>query len=213
MIRHLLLGSVGLAAICLAAAHAWAGAWPWVGASLGLGILWLAGEGRGWSLAAPLGFGASVVLAALSLWLSADGFVAPLAVLAVIAALSAWDLDGLVQRLARFCYVGDLPRPEPQHVALDVAGRLLAQARALWRDAALLCITHDVGETLSFDHVLILDRGRVVEAGPPSELAARHGSRYRAMLNAETAVREGLWSGVGWRRLWLEQGRLLEGEP
>lgn len=123
MIRRLLLGSVGLAAICLAAAHAWAGAWPWVGASLGLGIVWLAGEGRGWSLAAPLGFVASVVLAALSLWLSGDGLVGPLAVLAVVAALCAWDLDGLVQRLARFGYVGDLPRLERKHL-----GRLVAVA-------------------------------------------------------------------------------------
>jgi ATP-binding cassette subfamily B protein len=92
----------------------------------------------------------------------------------------------------------------------DTRRRLLAQARTLWRDAALLCITHDVGETLSFDQVLILDRGRIVEAGPPSELASQRGSRYRAMLNAEAAVRKGLWSGAEWRRLRLKGGRLVE---
>src|SRR5689334_13060379 len=33
-------------------------------------------------------------------------------------------------------------------------GRLLAEARKWWRQATLLCVTHDVGETLAFDRVL-----------------------------------------------------------
>jgi ATP-binding cassette subfamily B protein len=53
----------------------------------------------------------------------------------------------------------------------------------------------------------------VIEDGPPAELAAREGSRYRALLDAEETVRAGLWSGPGWRRLRIEGGRLSEDEP
>lgn len=88
--------------------------------------------------------------------------------------------------------------------------RLLARAREVWREATLLCITHDVGETGAFDRVLVVEGGRIVEDAAPAELAERVGSRYRAMLDAERAVREGLWSGTAWRRLRLEGGRLME---
>ena len=90
---------------------------------------------------------------------------------------------------------------------------LLARARAWWRTSTLLCVTHDVGETLAFERVLVVDGGHVVEDGAPAALAAREGSRYRALLDAEEEVRRGLWSGPGWRRLRLDDGRLAEGEP
>jgi ATP-binding cassette subfamily B protein len=89
---------------------------------------------------------------------------------------------------------------------------LLTRARRLWQDATLLCITHDVGETLDFPRVLVLEAGRIVEDGPPSDLAARPGSRYRALLDAEHEVREGLWASALWRRLRMERGRLSETE-
>jgi len=87
---------------------------------------------------------------------------------------------------------------------------LLARARKWWRDATFLCITHDVGETLTFNHVLVVEAGRIVEAGVPADLAKKPGSHYRAMLEAEEAVRQGLWSSITWRRLWLKDGRLSE---
>ena len=87
---------------------------------------------------------------------------------------------------------------------------LLARARRLWRQATLLCITHDVGATQAFDRVLVVEAGRIVEHGAPADLAARPESRYRAMLEAEVMVREGLWSSGVWRRLWLEGGRLVD---
>jgi hypothetical protein len=123
MIRRIILGSVGLAAACLAGAYAWAGAWAWAAISLGLGIAWLVGLGQGWSLAAPLGFAASAALAILSVSLNEQAGVALLALLAVVAALCAWDLDGLARRLAHFGYVGDRSRLERRHL-----GRLLAVA-------------------------------------------------------------------------------------
>lgn len=95
---------------------------------------------------------------------------------------------------------------------LDRATRreLLLAARAHWPAATLLCITHDVAETATFDRVLVVKDATVVEDGPPAELAARPGSRYRALLDAQTAVQQALWGGNGWRRLRLEHGRVRE---
>ena len=52
---------------------------------------------------------------------------------------------------------------------------LLADARAHWRTATLLCITHDVGETRDFERVLVVEGGRVVEDGSHAALLARDG--------------------------------------
>jgi len=89
--------------------------------------------------------------------------------------------------------------------------RLLADVRRYWRDATLLCITHDIGETQGFARVLVIEAGQVVEDAPPDVLAAQPDSRYRALLDAETAVRSALWEGVTWRRLWLADGQVREG--
>jgi ATP-binding cassette subfamily B protein len=112
-----------------------------------------------------------------------------------------------------------LLRPGARLVILDEPFRgldrerrraLMTRARELWREATLLCITHDVGETLAFERVLVVDGGRIVEDGAPSELAAQMNSRYRDLLDAEEAVRAGLWSGAEWRRLRLDGGQLVE---
>ncbi len=87
---------------------------------------------------------------------------------------------------------------------------LLARARSRWRDCTLLCITHDVSETMGFERVLVIERGRVVEDSTPTALAAQSSSRYCALLNAEGDVREGLWSSRVWRRFRLEDGSLAE---
>ena len=87
---------------------------------------------------------------------------------------------------------------------------LLTRARRMWRHATLLCITHDVSETQAFARVLVVEGGQIVEDGPPADLANRPGSRYRAMLATEAAVREELWSSAAWRRLELKGGLLLE---
>jgi ATP-binding cassette subfamily B protein len=87
---------------------------------------------------------------------------------------------------------------------------LLARARSVWREATLLCITHDVSETRAFARVLVVEGGQIVEDGAPTELATRPASRYRAMLETEAAVRESLWSSGAWRRLELQRGLLRE---
>lgn len=84
---------------------------------------------------------------------------------------------------------------------------LLEEVRTWWRGVTMLCITHDVGETLGFDRVLIVEDGRIAEAGIPKALAARP-TRYRQLLDAENEVRENLWQGAQWRHLRLIDGRI-----
>src|SRR5262249_12647916 len=76
---------------------------------------------------------------------------------------------------------------------------LLRRARQVWREATLLCVTHDIGETHDFERVLVVEAGRVVEDGCPAALAAAP-SRYRALLDAEQALHSELWSREHWRR-------------
>ena len=86
---------------------------------------------------------------------------------------------------------------------------LLGRARAHWKEATLLAITHDVSECEDFDRVLVLERGRVVEDGAPSELLDREGSRYRRLLEVERDLSR-LWSDGSWRSFRLENGRLVD---
>ena len=88
--------------------------------------------------------------------------------------------------------------------------RLLATARERWRGATLLCATHDVGEALSFDRILVLEDGRVVADGSPDALLTAPDAPLRAMLEAESALRDELDAGRGWRRLRVQDGRLRE---
>ena len=87
--------------------------------------------------------------------------------------------------------------------------RLLDRVRAVWRRATLLCITHDIGDTLSFDRVIVIDGGRIVEEGFPAALAADGGSRYARMLQEEDAVRRMWMSRTVWRGLTVEDGTVV----
>jgi ATP-binding cassette subfamily B protein len=66
---------------------------------------------------------------------------------------------------------------------------------------------------LPFERVLVVEGGRVVEDGDPARLVGVATSRYRALLDAETEVRTGLWSSSAWRRLRLVGGRVIGDEP
>ncbi len=122
--------------------------------------------------------------------------------------------EGQRVRLARA-----MLRPKSRLVILDEPFRgldrerrrtLLERARSLWSEATLLCVTHDVGDTLDFPRVIVVDDGHVVEDGAPRELAAQEGSRFRALLDAEHMVARGLWRDPVWRRLVMRDGKLEE---
>lgn len=121
--------------------------------------------------------------------------------------------EGQRVRLARAMLVEN-----PRLVLLDEPFRgldreqrqaLLGEARAWWRETTLLCVTHDVAETRGFGRVIVMQDGRILEDGAPSELLSRP-SRYRALIDAEAEVRRGLWQGANWRRLHMTAGRLSE---
>ena len=84
----------------------------------------------------------------------------------------------------------------------------LTRAREYWKNATLICITHDVRETLGFDRVLVIDAGRVAEDGLPADLYGKPGSRFRALCDMEHLIREQLWEGSVWRRVYLRDGKL-----
>ncbi len=122
--------------------------------------------------------------------------------------------EGQRVRLARA-----LLRPGTRLVILDEPFRgldrnqrrtLLHRVRTLWNNVTLLCITHDVSETLSFERVLLIEDGTIAEDGCPASLAANPASRYRALLDAELALQKTMWSSVGWRRLHLDYATLTE---
>ena len=90
--------------------------------------------------------------------------------------------------------------------------RLMEAARKRWSHATLLAITHDVAETQSFDRVLVIEGGRIIEDGAPGKLYADSGSRYRALCDAEAEVRDRMWRGPRWRRFRMDSGTLAEHE-
>jgi ATP-binding cassette subfamily B protein len=91
-----------------------------------------------------------------------------------------------------------LLKHNPQLVLLDEPARgldrsarraMLERARETWRDQTLLAVTHDLGDTLDCRECWSWTCGTVVEDGAPRTLAANPQSRYRALLDAEDAVR------------------------
>jgi ABC-type bacteriocin/lantibiotic exporter with double-glycine peptidase domain len=91
--------------------------------------------------------------------------------------------------------------------------RLLKRLRRWWSSATLLCVTHDVHETLDFDRVLVLEQGRVVESGLPAMLARQPGSAYARMLESERQVRSFFDESPLWTRWVVREGRLARHAP
>ncbi len=119
--------------------------------------------------------------------------------------------EGQRVRLAR-----GIGREQPRLVILDEAfcglerarrSSLLAAARVRWQSATLLCITHDIADTLSFSRVLVIEEGRVIEDGIPAALAALADSRYARLLAAEKRALARL-TGARWRRFRVESGEV-----
>jgi ATP-binding cassette subfamily B protein len=108
-------------------------------------------------------------------------------------------------------------REEASLVILDEAFRglergrrreLLATARQRWREATLLYVTHDVGDIMDLDLVVVVSEGRIVEQGRPSILALRKESRFGSMIALEKDLWKELGAASGWRRLAFGRGRL-----
>ena len=85
-------------------------------------------------------------------------------------------------------------------------GRRLRQQ---FRKSTMMFVSHDVNDTLDFDRVLVIEGGRLVEDGTPTELA-KSNSLYRRMLDAEDSVRRDIWQAPCWRHVRLADGNLTE---
>lgn len=88
--------------------------------------------------------------------------------------------------------------------------QLLRTARKRWRKQTFVCVTHDVGETIDFDRVLVLEGGEVVEDGAPRDLLNNINSRYSALIDAERRLEE-TWRRPDWRHLSIVDGQVVEG--
>jgi ATP-binding cassette subfamily B protein len=86
---------------------------------------------------------------------------------------------------------------------------LLTNARGCWAKSTLLYVTHDIAETRAFDRVLVMEHGRIVEDGVPTQLARTPASRYRRLLQAHEAMHNRLAASSEWRRLRFESGRVV----
>ena len=93
----------------------------------------------------------------------------------------------------------------------DGRALLLRRARQRWHAATLLCVTHDISETTTFDRVLVVAHGRVVEDGTPSELMAAPDSGYRTMLTADSELHRHFEGDPAWQILRLVDGQIVGG--
>jgi ATP-binding cassette subfamily B protein len=93
---------------------------------------------------------------------------------------------------------------------LDARRDLLARVREYWRNATLLCITHEIAAARTFPRVLVITEGRLAEAGEPEKLAGQDGSAFQRLLEAEDLLHSTVWSGVSWRLLQMHAGELTE---
>jgi len=82
----------------------------------------------------------------------------------------------------------------------------LNQTRQHWRNATLLCVSHDIQETQTFPRVIVIENGRIVEDGHPKQLAISN-SRYRTLLQAEETLQQTVWNSPVWKRLQLDSSR------
>jgi ATP-binding cassette subfamily B protein len=91
---------------------------------------------------------------------------------------------------------------------------LLRRVRQVWQGVTLLCITHDLTETLDFERALVLEDGRIVEDGHPARLLGQPDSCYSRLVESEDKLWQEIWDRAEWRKLRLENGILLEpGQP
>ncbi|MGD8624715.1 MAG: hypothetical protein PVF47_02325 [Anaerolineae bacterium] len=114
MTARLLPATVGLATLALALGYGLGAQWTGTAAALAAGLLWLAAWWRRLPWTAAAGLVAFTILAAGGIWL---GLGAGWMLLALIAALAAWDLDAFARRLAGADRIHEEEAVERRHLA------------------------------------------------------------------------------------------------
>jgi hypothetical protein len=129
--RLLRLLCAGLATFTLALGYANQALWIGAGIDVAIGLLWLAGDWRGWDWVAGLCLAGWVGLAALGVW---QGLPAGWMLIGVVAALAAWDLGHFAARLRTAGTItrpAELTRAHLRQLAIVVAAGLLLGGIAL----------------------------------------------------------------------------------
>ena len=74
--------------------------------------------------------------------------------------------------------------------ALDASTdhKVMSNLNEWGQDRAIFIITHRISTIRRSDNILYIDEGRVIEQGTHDDLMAVHGGRYRAFVEAETAL-------------------------
>ena len=113
MSSALSIASAGLCLFLLALGFALHGLWVGAVAVLAAGALWLLGQWRALPWASSAGLVVQAVAAAVAVL---NGVWGGWSVLAVVAALVAWDLDQFAQRMRAAGRVDDAPGQERRHI-------------------------------------------------------------------------------------------------
>ncbi len=80
--------------------------------------------------------------------------------------------------------------------ATDQRARRAIRRAAVERGAALLTVVHRLASAREADRVVVIEDGRIVEDGPPAELAAR-GGPFAALLSASSPSEPARWRRPG----------------
>lgn len=89
---------------------------------------------------------------------------------------------------------------------------LLDRVRSEWATATILCVTHDVAETESFDRVLVIEDGQILEDSTPAQLL-HTASRYRQLHEADQRAASSVWGAQHWKRVRVQGGRVHDVGP
>jgi len=129
--RPLTLLCAGMATFALALGYAGQALWAGVGVAVAIGLLWLAGDRRGWDWAAEPCLAGWVGLAAFGAWRGVNSsWMLP----GVVAALAAWDLGHFIARLrgaGAITQAAELTRAHLRRLAVVAAAGLLLGGIAL----------------------------------------------------------------------------------
>ncbi|KAG8685348.1 hypothetical protein FRC09_014799 [Ceratobasidium sp. 395] len=66
-------------------------------------------------------------------------------------------------------------------VDLETDSKIQSTIKTEFADRTLLCIAHRLRTIVSYDRVVVMDEGRIVELGTPAELFAQPGGIFRGM--------------------------------